>query len=296
LYEEIHTATNYSMISDRFCDFDGGWVLTGDSGHFVDPLFSSGVTFAVLYAASAALLVKASFDPELSEAQKRELWGDYEQDWRLTARSFALAIDQWYHAISRTYPGSSYWRTRADNEMADDRSQTFHALVNTELSTDLLHVLTKNTDDLARLDSMGPLARKIDAIQQDKPDEQDFVSLRQNVELKESLAIQAIRSAVATQKHTVEAKASRFWSDPDTISEGDFIYNEPIVCHRLKFVDGDPALSVRLLDDAEEGLALYEKLRVGAPYGELVAGATPHQKLLLHRIWRSGMLAVRGPA
>ena len=71
LYEETKVATNYSMISERFCDYDQGWILIGDAAHFVDPLFSSGVTFALLHAASAALLIRTRFDEQLSEAQQR---------------------------------------------------------------------------------------------------------------------------------------------------------------------------------------------------------------------------------
>lgn len=292
LYDDVRIATNYSMISQRFCNLDERWILIGDSAHFVDPLFSSGVTFALLHAASAALLLRATLDPSRPREQARELWHDYEQDWGLTARSFALAIDQWYHAISRTYPNSLYWRTRAENVMADDRSRTFHALVNTEFSTDLLHVLTKTTDDLARLDNNGPLARKIDAVRHDRPSDDAFIRLRANVELRDSHAIEVVRSAVAAQKHDIELRASRFWQDPDSLREGEWIYDAPIPCHRLVFGDGSDELTVRFMTD--DGLRLYERLREGASYGQLCAAASPEQQLLLHRIWRAGMLETVG--
>lgn len=289
LYDDVRIATNYSMINQRFCSLEERWILIGDSAHFVDPLFSSGVTFALLHAASAALLLKATLDPKRPQTQKQDLWDDYEQDWGLTARSFALAIDQWYHAISRTYPDSLYWRTRAENVMADDRSATFHALVNTEFSTDLLHVLTKTTDDLAALDTMGPLARKIDAITRDKPDPTDVLRLRPDVELRASHAIQVVRSSVAAQKNDVEQRASKFWMDPSSLKAGDWIYDEPIACHRLGLGE-EGGLSVRFMNETDGGLELYERLRTGAVYAELLASATPAQKLLLHRIWRAGML------
>lgn len=290
LYDEIKTATNYSMISGQFCSLEERWILIGDSAHFVDPLFSSGVTFAVLHAASAALLLKASIDPSRSQASKQELWNDYEQDWGLTARSFALAIDQWYHAISKTYPQSLYWQARADNVMTDDRDETFHALVNTEFSTDLLHVLTRNTDDIERLDSLGPLARKIDNLRTDKPNDSDRITLGGGVELREGQAIQVVRATVAAQKQEIEARASKFWADPSSLREGDWIYDEPIPCHRLVFADLERPISIRFIDEQDGGLELYRQLRQGACYGELVAQATPHQRLLLHRIWRAGML------
>lgn len=287
LYDDVRIATNYSMINQRFCDLDERWILIGDSAHFVDPLFSSGVTFALLHAASAALLLKATLDPDRPHAQKQDLWDDYEQDWGLTARSFALAIDQWYHAISRTYPESLYWRTRAENAMADDRSQTFHALVNTEFSTDLLHVLTKTTDDIEQLDSMGPLARKIDAIARDKPAPTDVLRLRPDVELRASHAVQVVRSTVAAQKDGAEHRASAFWKDPGSLRAGDWIYDQPIPCHRLV---GPNGISVRFMNEMDDGLALHERLQSGATYADLLATSTPHQKLLLHRIWRAGML------
>ena len=36
------TATNYSIISERFQSYDERWILLGDAAFFVDPLFSSG--------------------------------------------------------------------------------------------------------------------------------------------------------------------------------------------------------------------------------------------------------------
>jgi flavin-dependent dehydrogenase len=287
LYDDVKIATNYSMINRRFCNLDERWILIGDSAHFVDPLFSSGVTFALLHAASAALLLEATLDPNRPQSQKQDLWDDYEQDWGLTARSFALAIDQWYHAISRTYPESLYWRTRAESSMADDRSQTFHALVNTEFSTDLLHVLTKNTDDLGQLDTTGPLARKIDAIANDKPALTDVIRLRPGVELRECHAVMVVRPTVAAQKNAAELRATSFWRDPKSVRAGDWIYDQPIACHRLV---SDAGISVRFIDDTDDGLELHRRLTIGAPYAELLATATPHQKLLLHRIWRAGML------
>ncbi len=287
LYDEVRIATNYSMLNGRFCNLDERWILIGDSAHFVDPLFSSGVTFALLHAASAALLLTATLDPSRPHAQKQDLWDDYEQDWGLTARSFALAIDQWYHAISRSYPESLYWRSRAENAMADDRSQTFHALVNTEFSTDLLHVLTKTTDDLDQLDTMGPLARKIVAIAKDKPAPTDVIRLRPEVELRESHAVQVVRSTVAAQKDGAEQRASSFWKDPGSLRPGDWIYDQPIACHRLV---GQNGISVRFMDESDKGLELHRWLAQGAVYADLLTMATPHQKLLLHRIWRAGML------
>ena len=59
------TATNYSMIADRFCSFDERWISIGDAAYFVDPLFSSGVAFTAPSAGGAPLV------PEAGAAQQQ---------------------------------------------------------------------------------------------------------------------------------------------------------------------------------------------------------------------------------
>ena len=173
--------------------------------------------------------------------------------------------------------------------MVDGREQSFHALVNTEFSTDLLHVLTRTTDEVERLDRGGPLARKISELVGDRPGDEDFVRLKPSVELREGLAIQAVRSTVAAQKNQVEARASAFWEDPTRPIEGGWIYDAPISCLRLE--DSAQRDGVRLrFTEGEGGRELYEQLRTGGAFGTLHSSSNPHQRLLLTRMWRAGML------
>lgn len=73
------TATNYSMINDRFADHERRWILVGDSSYFVDPLFSSGVAFAAAQASAAALVLRASCDPTIPDQHQADLWRDYDE-------------------------------------------------------------------------------------------------------------------------------------------------------------------------------------------------------------------------
>ena len=47
------------LMSERLCDVDEGWLLVGDAAFFVDPLFSTGVSFAAAQAVTAARLIEA---------------------------------------------------------------------------------------------------------------------------------------------------------------------------------------------------------------------------------------------
>ncbi|MGN5376922.1 NAD(P)/FAD-dependent oxidoreductase [Streptomyces lasalocidi] len=59
-----HSARDWSYACDRCCD--PGWTLVGDAAAFVDPLFSTGVTLAMLAAsASAEMIDRILRKPEL---------------------------------------------------------------------------------------------------------------------------------------------------------------------------------------------------------------------------------------
>lgn len=288
-YAGVHTATNYSMISARICDYDKRWLLIGDSAHFVDPLFSSGVTFALLYAASAALLIRSTFDDTLSEPDKRELWHDFSQDWNMLARSFALAIDQWYHAIARRHENSIYWSTRAQTPVNDDRDQTFHALVNTELSPDLLHVIS-GAGHFDALDCEGPMARKIAAIASDELHGDARVRLKHDVVVRDGLAIEVVRAPVDSNTKAMTSKMKAFWQSTDFRDyAGRGLYAAPVACQRFASRDGSrPAIKFQ---KASGGIELYALLR-DAPirYEDLLSRLSPPQRLLLSRLRRAGHL------
>jgi flavin-dependent dehydrogenase len=126
--DKFLTAPNYSRISGRMCDWDKREIRIGDAAYFVDPLFSSGVHFALQHAGMAVVMIKAAFDDGLTDAMKRELWEDYQETLGSVARGFALGIDQWYTEIARDNPNSVYWRHRGGEPTFATRADTFQAL------------------------------------------------------------------------------------------------------------------------------------------------------------------------
>ncbi len=73
----LHATGNYSYLCDRLAG--RRWVMVGDAGAFVDPIFSTGVYLAMRSAEKAALLVHEALDmPErerrLQRAYERETW------------------------------------------------------------------------------------------------------------------------------------------------------------------------------------------------------------------------------
>jgi flavin-dependent dehydrogenase len=156
IHQRTLSATNYSMINRDICDYASGRIAVGDAAYFVDPLFSSGVSFALLHAAAAALVIRSTFDPSIPPAMKREAWADYQENLQEFARSFALGIDQWYAAIARDNPDSSHWRGLAEYGTLPVRRQTFQALVNVGLSSDLIRVTPRAPGTSAALVRRGP--------------------------------------------------------------------------------------------------------------------------------------------
>jgi flavin-dependent dehydrogenase len=57
--EPIRAAANYSYAVDPF--IGPGWLAVGDAHQFIDPIFSFGVTFAMLEAREASRAILASF-------------------------------------------------------------------------------------------------------------------------------------------------------------------------------------------------------------------------------------------
>jgi hypothetical protein len=122
--DKFLTATNYSRISGQMCHYDTGEIRVGDAAYFVDPLFSSGVHFALLHSGAALALIKARFDASLREERKGDLWLDYNGMLSTVARGFCLGIDQWYNESANAHPGSIYWRLRGDTPTFAAREDT----------------------------------------------------------------------------------------------------------------------------------------------------------------------------
>lgn len=154
IYDTVNRAANYSMMRDRLCDAEQRWIAVGDAGFFVDPLFSSGVSFAMQQAAAAAdLLIRA----EEEGGPDTVLWDDYSASWRKVAQSFAWGIDQWYAAIADANPNSVYWNRRADAGPPGAHLENLNWLLDTDFETDLMHVVTKGSGTFAGMSHRGAM-------------------------------------------------------------------------------------------------------------------------------------------
>lgn len=289
LYEEPNVATNYSMISERFCDFDERWMLIGDAAHFVDPLFSSGVAFAVVYAATASLLIRSSYDDSLNDERKRELWNDFNDEWQSVARSFALAIDQWYAAIAEKNPESVYWNERTTRAKEDVRDVTFHALVDTEISPDLLHVLST-----AATTEGGPLAQVRARLDGEHIEDDSLVSWHPKLSVRESSTIEVNRSVAETERsEAYQKQLQQFWADPVAAASDISSFASPLSCHRFYLSDDENSAQIKFFEDRDGGLSLFGTLNEGPKkYSALRDELPPEQLKLLHRMHCQGMVRV----
>ncbi|WFB10934.1 tryptophan 7-halogenase [Streptomyces sp. LX-29] len=296
--EHMLTATNYSRISERFASYEQGWLAVGDASYFVDPLFSSGASFAVTQAMGAALLLRSTFDPDLSEEVKHELWHDYDNEWRGMADTFALAIDQWYHAIGKYTPDSVYWNSKGSSPDLDIREKTFQALLNTALVPDLLRVMTHGSGEMEDLERDGPYMRAFgSAVADPAPDA--VLTLAPNVAMRQTLGldIPGFKGMELPQPYELpdEAKAAmaKYWEDPIANSHmAPAPLSEPVPCQRFHFTDGPDRMGVRALE-RDGGTGLWELLNEGSVrYGELCERLSPPQIQLVKRLVRAEMIHV----
>lgn len=293
--DKFLTATNYSRISGRMCDWDKREIRIGDAAYFVDPLFSSGVHFALLHAAAAVSLIKTAFDPSVPEALQRELWDDYHVMLRNIARAFALGIDQWYNEIARDQPDSIYWKDRGTAPTFDMRRETFQGLVNGGIHGDLIQVITKGQNSVDALGKEGALRRTLDEIGSREPGPEALVRLRPGVAIKDSLTLEAGGKPTGRPPVFVHGP---YWDDPDAHAEEVApLFGEPRPCHRLYFEDGEREDQVSFVEEEHRGLELVEALKSGThAYGALKDGLSPAQQHLLLHLVLADMVAVEAPA
>lgn len=293
VYDKTNTATNYSMIADRFCSYEERWVSIGDAAYFVDPLFSSGVAFSVNHAASAALLIELAFSETVSEADKRDLFRDYDEGWRSMACSFAVILDQWYHAIARTHPNSIYWESRTSESLVDVRLPTFNDLVDTAVSPDLLMVITKGEGKLSELTD-GPLVEALRLAGKEPRDDQ-HVALKSDVVVRPSLSLAVGLSKInlAMMREGGVARLRDYWADPVNNRAGVArLYDKPFSQHRFER-QGTKA-GVGFSDQRDGGFDVAERLKSGALYGDVRSSLTPQQRLLVRKLRGANMLDVDG--
>lgn len=295
--EGFLTATNYSMINARMCDFSERWMLIGDAAYFVDPLFSSGVSFALIHAAAAAVVIKATLEDTLPQRLQSELWTDYDELLSTTAHSFALGIDQWYAGIAHGNPHSIYWRERADAHSLCDRKSVFPMLLNGDFTAgDLLFVLTKGRGNLSDLQPEGGLMRAARSLMERDPSPGALIGLQPGVSVRESISLFPPPGGAAESLPPAHVYG-RFWLDPaQTAGEVAPSFRDVYRCSRFTFPAG-PAAGIKFFDEVDGGMELFARLQAGASsYEELQRTLSRHQWQLLLQLMLSDMLSVEESA
>ena len=289
VYSDLHTATNYSMISSRMCDYNQRWISVGDASYFVDPLFSSGVSFAMLQAAAAARLIEANFNPDLGEDMKRELWDDYTQTWALTAWSFAVNIDQWYAAIAHENPNSVYWNERASDRAFFDRINSFEWLLDADVTGDLIYVMTRGSGRLAALPPSGALLRATRKLASCEPGPDAVLRLLPGVAIRKSMTFNGIAARSACRPDAWSH--GPYWSDPlSHAGEVAPLYAQPEVCFRFHVESDADGPQVRFFHEGS-GRSVFNILR-NAPhqYGDLRLRLPEVEWEILLRLMGAGMV------
>ncbi|HMI79416.1 MAG TPA: NAD(P)/FAD-dependent oxidoreductase [Ferruginibacter sp.] len=77
--------SNYQLISQRM--YGKNWLLTGDAGGFLDPIFSSGLFLAIKGAFRAAGAIEAGTDAAFKQYQKEQLY---------ELKIWQKLVDTWY--------------------------------------------------------------------------------------------------------------------------------------------------------------------------------------------------------
>ncbi|MFF9620421.1 NAD(P)/FAD-dependent oxidoreductase [Streptomyces griseosporeus] len=300
--DRMLTATNYSMINDRFADFDERWLLLGDASYFVDPLFSSGVAFAANQAVAVATLLGHTAGNGLTEPEKRGLWHDYDAEWHSMAVTFALSIDQWYYAIGRDNPDSVYWNSRGKPQaLGIGHEQTFDALLNTALTPDWLEIMTGG-EGIDGLDLDGPLMTEYARAHALSLTADTKVSLAANtvVTAGPGLDIPGFKGAIPPDPDLMseaeQRAAAAYWEDP--VGRGDTVpaaLGRLLPCHRFALRENPHATQVRSVDGRDGGAELWELLRYGPVlWSDLVDRLDAGQQRLVRRLLHAGMLELDG--
>lgn len=298
--EKMLTITNYSMINERFCNYDEKWILLGDASYFVDPLFSSGVAFATNQAMAVALLIRSTLEGSLTERDARDMWRDYDAEWHVMAETFALSIDQWYHAIAKNHPDSVYWNSRGRNRVdLGIRESTFQALVDTAITPDLLQILTKGSLDAKDLHQDGPFLAAQGIVADRQPADSELLALAPGVAVRESLSVDVpgFKAAIPPMEIPEQLKTAigEYWLNP--IANGHKVpspLDAPLRCHRIFFAGQPDGEQLRIVDERDGGLALIALLtKAPVTYGELKRVLSPPQIMLLRKLMLANMVVVQ---
>ena len=290
IYETANTAANYNMIAESLGSYDDRWLLLGDSGFFVDPLFSTGVSFVLSEAIVMAKLIHHTLADGLGDADKRSLWRHYDVAWRNKGRLFALLIDQWYLAISRIHKGP-YWQERLRANPASERlrAETFQSLVDANVPNALMTVLSRGSGKLEDLESDGPLLELLRHFDRNLVDGDTTVRLRGDVEIDERLFFEDWNSYFMLQSLSV-ADRRLFWSDPLRFrGMVPSFFHSPL---RLGVTFSRPGARDTGVDipGLELSSGLIEKLEAGISYRALEGADDPVRRRVGRDLLRAGLL------
>jgi flavin-dependent dehydrogenase len=125
LVSPLHTETDYSYASEKFCG--PGFFLVGDAACFLDPLLSSGVHLATFSALLAAASLTSILCGEVSEEQGASF---FEKSYRQAYLRFLVFLSAFYD-VGRTKE-SYFWeaqRLTEDDVEAGDLKMAFLKLV-----------------------------------------------------------------------------------------------------------------------------------------------------------------------
>ncbi len=300
--DRMLTATNYSMINDRFANLDERWVLLGDASYFVDPLFSSGVAFATNQAVVTATLLGQTASGDVPEQDVRGMWRDYDSEWHGMAATFALSIDQWYYAIGSDNPDSVYWNSRGKaGSLGLTTDQTFHALLNTAFTPDLLQVLSDG-EGVDGLDIGGPFMTAYAEANSLNLGPDATVKLAAGVTVTAGLGLDvpgfkaAVPPIPELMSEEEQKAAAKYWSDPVRYADiTPSSLGRTLPCHRFFFQDDPDGPQVRGIDTWDGAAEIAKRLHNG-PVGwqELIGSLDNAGQRFVRRLLHAGMLDLGG--
>lgn len=265
LYPASKRATNYSMVRERLCDAEHRWIAVGDAAFFVDPLFSSGVSFALQQGGAAAdLILRGEAEGGVIDPV---LWDDYSASWRRVAQNFAWGIDQWYAAIADAHPDSIYWNRRADGGPKGAHMNSLGWLLDTDFETDLLHVVSRGRRSLAEASGRGAMMSAANRLSAVTLPPSGRARLRRGARVERSRTMSP-RHGPATGTPSVWDDAA-FWQDPEAHM------------HDMPTLSGQPADCVRVRREDAVGAASEDDL--------ILLNATPAQRRFLGQLEDGGM-------
>jgi flavin-dependent dehydrogenase len=291
--DQLRTTTNYSRISDEMCNWPNREIRVGDAAFFVDPLFSTGVHFALQHASAAVLLIKAAYDAELSDEDKSDLWQDYDQMLRQQANSFALSIDQWYHEIALSHPNSAYWTGLGGEPTFKMRRATFHFLVNGSLDEDLLQVISKGQNRIDALGQDGPWIKTQRLLASALPEDHVEIRLASDVTVRGGMSLERPLTDSSDEKLDQRPQSFAFgpyWLDPEAHAhEVAPRFGHYRRCLRFERQNEDKHTHVRFLGDERDRSLIDLFSRVNT-FGKLREELSPRGRTLLERLLVAGMM------